>query len=206
MRYFNRPTILFNKAFSDDALIGFCESMKELEEKEETEVAILINSPGGAIDVLKTMLDYIYHTEMHVTTVVSGIAASCGCLLAMAGDHRVAFPGALYMSHMYSAGARGKHNDLKASRVMQDQTYQFMIDHYKLHTGLSEAVITKELLPAEDVWLTAEKAVKFNLVDSLIDPLGKPIGFKAKRKYEQDNVKAARIQAKQLLEQTNRGK
>lgn len=192
--------MLFNTAFTEGALANFLDRVTEIEESSETEIAILINSPGGSIAVLQTMVDWIQHTELHVTTIASGLAASCGTMLLMAGDYRMAFPSAAIMSHMYSSGARGKHSDLVASRVMQDQTHKFMMDFYKLHTGLPEAVITKELLPAEDVWLTAAQAVYFNIIDSIVDPLGKPIGFKSRKRATMEYRKNELHNAQQIIQ------
>jgi len=44
-----------------------------------------------------------------------------------------------------------------------------MINHYKKCTGLSEKVIREVLLPAEDVWLSAEEAVKYKIADKIVE-------------------------------------
>lgn len=187
-------TIFFNGIFNDESLEKFYKSFTEIEQKGATEVTILINSPGGSVDSLKTMLDMIYNTPMFVTTVVSGTACSCGIALLMAGDYRVAFEGSLLMSHQYSWGASGKHHELHASRKAQDLTYKFMLDHYKLHTGLDEATIKQDLLPAEDVWLDPEEALKYNIIDEIVKP-AKEIGSVARneRKKQAKEVKVSEI-------------
>lgn len=182
MKIFDSPVILFNKKFDEESLGGFMQRFSELERDEEEKVTILINSPGGSLDVLKTMLDVIYNTDMFVITAASGLAASCGFALLMAGDHRMAFSGTMLMSHQYSWGSRGKHHELEAVRKAQDMTHTFMMDHYRLHTGLPEARIRKELLPAEDTWLSAQEALDLSVIDTVIFPTGKPIGKVAKDK------------------------
>ncbi len=182
MKIFDSPTILFNRKFDDEALTNFVTRFGEIEAEGHEKVTILINSPGGSLDVLKTMLDVIYNTEMAVITAASGLAASCGFALLMAGDHRVAFDGTMLMSHQYSWGSRGKHHELTAARKGQDMTHEFMLGHYKLHTGLSEGRILKELLPAEDTWMSAQEALAFGVIDEIITPQIKPIGRLAKNK------------------------
>ena len=44
----------------------------------------------------------------------------------------------------------------------------FMIEHYKKCTGLTEKKIREILLPAQDVWLTAEEAVKHGIADKIV--------------------------------------
>ena len=44
-----------------------------------------------------------------------------------------------------------------------------MMEHYKKCTGLSEKEIRKYLLPAEDVWLSADQAVEYGIADDIKD-------------------------------------
>ena len=44
-----------------------------------------------------------------------------------------------------------------------------MLKHYKKCTGMSEKKIKEILLPPEDVWLTAEEAVKHGIADAIVD-------------------------------------
>ena len=43
-----------------------------------------------------------------------------------------------------------------------------MINHYKKCTGLGEKKIREILLPPEDVWLSAEEAVKYGIADKIV--------------------------------------
>ena len=42
-----------------------------------------------------------------------------------------------------------------------------MIKHYKKCSGLSDKIIREKLLPPQDVWLSAEEAIKFGLSDKI---------------------------------------
>ena len=42
------------------------------------------------------------------------------------------------------------------------------LEHYKKCTGMPEKKIREILLPAEDVWLTAEEAVKHGIADKIV--------------------------------------
>ena len=44
-----------------------------------------------------------------------------------------------------------------------------MMNHYKKCTGLPEKKIREILLPAEDVWLSAEEAVTHKLADQIVE-------------------------------------
>ena len=45
-----------------------------------------------------------------------------------------------------------------------------LINHYKRCTGLSETKIRKVLLPPEDVWLSPEEALKYKIIDNVVEP------------------------------------
>jgi ATP-dependent protease ClpP protease subunit len=40
-----------------------------------------------------------------------------------------------------------------------------MVNHYKKCTKLNEKVIRQKLLPPQDIWLSADEAKEYNLVD-----------------------------------------
>jgi ATP-dependent protease ClpP protease subunit len=44
-----------------------------------------------------------------------------------------------------------------------------MLEHYKKCTGLTEKKIREVLLPAEDVWLSAEEAKKYGIADKIVE-------------------------------------
>lgn len=191
--------ILFNRKFDDSAVSYIFDKFQALEEAGEQEVTLLINSPGGHMHALKTILDIIYSTNLHVITVASGMAASCGFALTMAGDTRLAFKNTSFLSHQFSASSGGKLHELVADRKAQEDMNKFFIDHYMLHTGLDREKILQDLLNPSDVWLTATEALKLGIIDGIIEPKGKPIGIKARAKANDQDVKARIRAAKQLL-------
>lgn len=195
MLQLSQNIINFSKEFNKDSMDAFLAEMHRLEVAGEDEVVILINSPGGCMDALKTMLDAIYLTEMRVITVGSGMVASCAILLLMAGDARYAFKDTDLMSHPFSTLTVGNYHKLSSERQFQDRTHKFMLNHYKLHTGLDEKIIEGILLRDHDVYLTAKEAKDLNIIDDIIIPKGKPIGVKARyldmKKKETELVRQA---------------
>jgi ATP-dependent Clp protease protease subunit len=132
-------------------------------------ITLMINSPGGRIDSCLTLIDAMNTSEIPVDTMASGLAASCGILTLMAGDNRFASKTAQIMSHQYAAGSSGKEHELYGRIKSWEHTSEWMVDHYKHCTGLSEKVIRKDLLGPTDVWMTAQEAKGFNLIDQVVD-------------------------------------
>jgi ATP-dependent protease ClpP protease subunit len=48
-------------------------------------------------------------------------------------------------------------------------TTQRMLAHYKKCTGLNEKKIKEILLPPQDVWLSAEEAVRYGIADKIVE-------------------------------------
>lgn len=134
-------------------------------------IKLYINSPGGAVASAWHLIDTMKMSRIPVHTISMGMAASCGCLTLMAGEpgHRYITQNTSVMSHVYSAGSGGKEHDLFARMKSFEQTSKAMIRHYEKCTGKKEDYIRKYLLPAEDVWLTPEEAVKHGVVDHIIE-------------------------------------
>ena len=104
-----------------------------------------------------------------IKTVGLGMIASCGILTFMAGHKgsRILTPNTSILSHQYSWGSRGKEHELYAVMREFEMSTERMLTHYKKCTGMNEKKIREVLLPPQDVWLSAEEAVKYGIADSI---------------------------------------
>jgi ATP-dependent Clp protease, protease subunit len=137
--------------------------------KRKKQLTLIINSPGGSVHSAFALIDTMKGSAIPVHTVGVGLIASCGILTFMAGKkgHRVITPNTSILSHQYSWGSRGKEHELFATMREFELSSERMIAHYRKCTGLTEKKIREVLLPAEDVWLSAEEAIKFGIADEI---------------------------------------
>lgn len=133
------------------------------------ELTLIINSPGGSVHAAFALIDVMKGSAIPIKTVGLGLIASCGVLTFMAGQKgkRVLTPNTSILSHQYSWGSGGKEHELFARVREFELSTERMIEHYKKCTGLKEKVIRDVLLPPQDVWLSAEEAVKYGIADSI---------------------------------------
>jgi len=134
-------------------------------------LTLVINSPGGSVHAAFALIDTMKGSAIPVHTVGLGLIASCGLLTFMSGakGNRVITPNTSILSHQYSWGSGGKEHELFARVKEFELSTERMMNHYKKCTGLPEKKIRELLLPAEDVWLSAEEAVKYNLADKIVE-------------------------------------
>ena len=130
-------------------------------------LTIVINSPGGSVSAALALIDVMKTSRIPVNTLAIGMIASCGVLLTMSGANRVISETCQVMSHQYAWGKSGKHADLVANRKAEDMMHEVLIKHYMKCTKKSRTYILKNLLPHEDVWMSAEEAVKHGIVDEV---------------------------------------
>jgi ATP-dependent Clp protease protease subunit len=135
----------------------------------KNQLTLIINSPGGSVHSAFALIDTMKGSAIPVHTVGVGLIASCGILTFMAGKkgHRVITPNTSILSHQYSWGSRGKEHELFATMREFELSSERMIAHYRKCTGLTEKKIREVLLPAEDVWLSAEEAIKYGIADEI---------------------------------------
>ena len=152
----------------DDTMAAiFNTALMLLEADGETEVQVIINSPGGSVTAGLSMYDAMRKTKMEVTTVVSGMAASMGSILLCAGDKRLATKNARVMIHQPSGGGRGTATSTRTNQDLIEKMWDDLTQIYVDHSGTPHEVFDK-LLQSGDVWLTPEQAIKIGLVDSVV--------------------------------------
>ena len=166
---------LFMDGFDDKTIrpvIEFILRKNLLPVKERpSHLTLIICSPGGEMPSAFALIDVMKGSSIPIHTIGLGTIASCGLLTFMAGakGHRVVTPMTSIMSHQYSWGQGGKHHELLSTVKEFELTSERMLKLYKTCTGLDEKTIRKYLLPASDVWLDADEAVKFGLADHVKD-------------------------------------
>lgn len=133
-------------------------------------ITMIINSGGGSVNAAWQICDIMDYIKTPVHTTGLGEIASAALMIFMNGQpgHRVITEKTSIMSHLYSWGAAGSHNNLISVNKEFQSVYERMMKHYMNCTGLTKKKIEKELLCEHDVWLTAEEALKLNIADEIV--------------------------------------
>jgi ATP-dependent Clp protease, protease subunit len=134
-------------------------------------ITLIVNSPGGNLASGFALIDIMSGSQIPVHTLGLGQIASMGLLIFIAGakGHRTLTPNTLVMSHQWSGERWGKEHELIAQQKRDDIVAKIVMDHYTRHTKLSVADVRKHLLPAGDVYLTANEAKKLGVCDNVKD-------------------------------------
>lgn len=125
--------------------------------KEDEEILVRINSPGGSALEGIAIYNALKAHPGRVTIQVDALAASAASIIAMAGDEIVMRTGSMMMIHdpaMLTYGSADQH--LEAAELLEKHA-DGLIDVYAERTGKPSAEI-RAIMAAES-WYTAEEAV-----------------------------------------------
>lgn len=133
-------------------------------------LTVYINSTGGSLYDAFALIDIMKNSKFPVRTIAMGACMSAAFLIFASGTkgERYAAKNASLMCHQFTESMDNKYHDLKATMRENDLCNQRMIDILREATGLSAARIKSKLLPASDVYLTAEEAVSLGVADQLL--------------------------------------
>jgi ATP-dependent Clp protease protease subunit len=156
----------FNQSSVKDAIMWILDSNLQGNTQYD-HLTLLISSHGGDLFAAFGLIDVMRGSNIPIHTVGLGIIASAGLMTFIAGEpgYRTITPNTSILSHQWSAGTFGKEHELIATQRQYELTTQRMVNHYKKCTKLNEKVIRQKLLPPQDIWLSADEAKEYNLVD-----------------------------------------
>jgi ATP-dependent Clp protease protease subunit len=139
-------------------------------EDPERDIYLYINTPGGAVTGAMSIYDTMQYIQPKVATICTGMAASGGSLL-LAGGHpglRMALPHAQILIHQpWAGGLQGQATDLEihAREILRQR--EELVRIYARHTGQAPEKIERDI--ERDYFMTSEEAVKYGLIDHVIE-------------------------------------
>lgn len=141
-------------------------------ENPEKDIHFYINSPGGSVTAGMAIYDTMQFIKPNVSTLCIGQAASMGSFLLAAGEKgkRFCLPNSRVMIHQPSSGFRGQASDIEIHAKEILYLKKHLNEMLAQHTG--QAVETIERDTDRDNFLSAEDAVKYGLVDKVLDKRG----------------------------------
>ncbi len=140
-------------------------------EDPDKEISFYINSPGGSITDGMAIVDTMNYIKCPVTTICIGLAASMGSVLLTCGEKgkRFATPNSEVLIHqpLISGGLSGQTTEIKIHADHMVKTREKLNKLLSEKTGQTLAQIEKDT--ERDYYMTAEEALKYGLIDEIID-------------------------------------
>lgn len=138
--------------------------------KGSSALTLYINSDGGNLPDAFALIDVMRMSKCPVRTIGIGSICSAAFLIFAAGTRgqRLIGKNTQIMCHQFYTDSEGKYHDLKTKIKEDDRMNQRMVDLLVYCSALTEKEVKNKLLPASDVWLSAEELLSFQLADNII--------------------------------------
>ena len=133
----------------------------------ERDINIYLNTPGGSVYAGLGIYDTMQFIQSRVATICTGMAASMGAVLLVAGEKgmRAALPHSRVMIHQPLGGIQGQASDIEITAreilKLKDELYQIISDH----SGQTVEKIRQDA--DRDYWMTAEEALQYGMIDKV---------------------------------------
>lgn len=133
----------------------------------DKDISIYLNTPGGSVYAGLGIYDTMQFVKSRVATICTGMAASMGAVLLVAGEKgmRAALPHSRVMIHQPMGGIQGQASDIEITAKeilkLKDELYQIISDH----SGQTMEKIRQDA--DRDYWMTAAEALEYGMIDKV---------------------------------------
>jgi ATP-dependent Clp protease, protease subunit len=137
-------------------------------ENPDKDISFYINSPGGSVSAGMAIFDTMNFVKPEVSTLCTGMAASMGSFLLMAGakGKRFSLPNSKVMIHQPSGGSQGQATEIEIAAREILKTRSQLNKIYAERTGQALSKIEADM--ERDFYMTADEAKEYGLIDAVI--------------------------------------
>jgi ATP-dependent Clp protease protease subunit len=132
------------------------------------DISIYLNTPGGSVYAGLGIYDTMQYISSNVSTICTGMAASMGAVLLVAGAEgkRYALQHSRVMIHQPLGGVQGQASDMEITvreiQKLKKELYTIIADHS--HNTYERI----ERDADRDYWMTAEEAKAYGMIDEVL--------------------------------------
>ena len=169
-----QPIIIRVNKFTEDSAKKFANEMAAAHNTGQKVIPVVIDSYGGQVYSLMSMISAIQHAELPVATIVEGKAMSCGAVLFSFGEEGMRFmdPNATVMIHDVSSMDFGKVEELKAGAAEADRLNSIVYSMMARNCGKKDDYFMKivDKKKHADWFLDSTEAKKHGMANHLRVP------------------------------------
>ena len=135
------------------------------------DIYLYVNTPGGSVSAGLAIVDTMNFIKSDVQTIVMGVAASMGTIIASSGakGKRFMLPNAEYLIHqpMGGAGSGTQQTDMAIVAEHLLRTRNTLEKILAENSGKSVEQIHKDA--ARDYWMSAQETLEYGFIDEIME-------------------------------------
>jgi ATP-dependent Clp protease protease subunit len=137
--------------------------------EERTPIKVLINSGGGDVQVMMTIIKTMKISKTPVYTICFSSAMSAAAEILAAGHKRYALPGTCVMVHSGSCSYGGTMEQAESCKKYVDTLTKRATEEFVAHTNINAKTLKKK--GASDWYMTEDEALENGVIDAIITDL-----------------------------------
>ncbi len=167
----NNPVIIRVNKFDEPSAKDFANKIGQAHNTGQKVIPVIIDSYGGQVYSLMSMIASIKNSELPIATIVEGKAMSCGVILFSCGTkgYRYITEDATLMIHDVSSGSWGKNSEIQASaeetQRLNDKIYEILAENSNKTEKWFEKKLNKK--GRADLFLDCDEAMRLGLADHI---------------------------------------
>ncbi len=169
-----QPVIIRVNKFDEKSAAEFSHKMAAAHSTGQKVIPVVIDSYGGQVYSLMSMISVIEAADLPIATIVEGKAMSCGAVLLSFGEQgmRFADPNSTVMIHDVSSGGWGKIEELKADVAEAERLDEKIFTMMARNCGKKDDYFKKKVFNKKhaDWFMDAQEAKRHGLVNHLRVP------------------------------------
>lgn len=141
-----------------------------LDSTDDRDITMHIDSPGGSVKSGLSMVDVMEWIKSDIKTVNTGMAASMGSVLLGAGTKgkRSSLRHSTTMLHQSSGGFSGNIQDAEIDWAEWQKVNKELFNLLGSYCDKKPEQVMKDA--TRDLWLNAEEALSYGIIDEIINP------------------------------------
>ena len=168
------PVVVVVNKFDEQAADDFRNKFSMAQSTGQKVIPVVIDSYGGQVYSLMSMIATIRASPLPVATVAEGKAMSCGAVLLTCGEEGMRFmdPDATVMIHDVASGRYGKNEEIKASAAEFDRLNKKIFQIMARNWGKPDDYFLKEIHNRghADWFLEADECKNIGMVNHIRVP------------------------------------
>ena len=170
----HNPVIIRVNKFDEDSAKDFASQLALAHNTGQKVVPVVIDSYGGQVYSLMSMIAAIKSSELPIATIIEGKAMSCGAVLFTFGEDGMRYmdPDATLMIHDVSSAQWGKVEEIKASAAETERLNKKIYTMMARNCGHNDDFFLDEVHKRgrADWYIESEEAKKLKMANHLRIP------------------------------------
>jgi len=165
------PVVIRVNKFDEKSAKEFAEKIASAHNTGQSVIPVIIDSYGGQVYSLMSMIASIKSSELPIATIVEGKAMSCGVILFSCGTegYRYITEDATLMIHDVSSASWGKNSEIQASAEEVKRLNEKIYKILSANSNKSEKWFNKQLNEKgrADWFIESKEAIDLGLADKV---------------------------------------